>query len=521
MNRRPFLAAISGTIASLAGCSMFDSSDPPDEREPETPKSADVFDHTVDMVADAGCDPTGTEPCNDAIKSAAEDDTLLRFPAGTYQFSSAVTISEIDRLAIVGEGDVRFRPPDEFNGHFLRFGVGQLYVENVDVDLRADNTAAGIQCVTDNGFSIRDMNVLGRGTHEDDNVASAFALAVRNPDATGIVKNVVARKGSAWGRYKGGNGRIGIWVGSLNQGTVEIVDCQFEEFGNNGIYASRTTGNVQVKGGVYRNNNVSSIRISGNGSFVDGARIDIDVDRYVGPRDGESQNFALRGIVVEQGTARLPAKPAGVVIRNCDISVNENPARNAGIAGWGTARTITVENCRIHVENDGSRAVHQSGRNTVGNHPSPEGDRWVRLENVDIDGSAAGDTAIQLVDASKSVLRNCRINNDGDNRDGIRLIRSADSTIDGGSIETTRYPMLMSFADTDKECMVTIKNTPILVGTDVADANGSRTVLNVGANDPYCVTLDTALAPLSTTPEGQLAITRLQETGQLTMVSGD
>ena len=34
------------------------------------------FKRTVDMVADAGCDPTGEEPCDAKIRAAADDYTL-------------------------------------------------------------------------------------------------------------------------------------------------------------------------------------------------------------------------------------------------------------------------------------------------------------------------------------------------------------------------------------------------------------------------------------------------------------
>ena len=41
------------------------------------------FKRTVNMVEDAGCDPTGNEPCDEQLQAAADDYTLLKFPAGT------------------------------------------------------------------------------------------------------------------------------------------------------------------------------------------------------------------------------------------------------------------------------------------------------------------------------------------------------------------------------------------------------------------------------------------------------
>ena len=77
------------------------------------------FDTVVDMVDDAGCDPNGDEPCGDAIKSEAGENTLLKFPAGTYKLTEKTAVSDYSNFGIVGEGDVTFTVPDDFQEKLL------------------------------------------------------------------------------------------------------------------------------------------------------------------------------------------------------------------------------------------------------------------------------------------------------------------------------------------------------------------------------------------------------------------
>lgn len=103
------------------------------------------FERTVDMVGDAGCDPSGNEPCDQAIRNAADDYTLLRFPAGEYKITDKTVVLGATNLGFLGEGDVSFVVPERFNEKVVVAdkGTGLLF-ENIDIDQRAAGATPGL-----------------------------------------------------------------------------------------------------------------------------------------------------------------------------------------------------------------------------------------------------------------------------------------------------------------------------------------------------------------------------------------
>ena len=320
------------------------------------------------------------------------------------------------------------------------------------------------------GFHVENVEYLGRGTHSGDSrTPYALVAHAESTDATGTVKNLVAKKGSAWAHYNGADGRIGIFAGGGHEGTLRIVDCQLEEFGNNGIYANDNTGNVQVIGGVYRNNNVDAIRIGGAGSYVDGALIEVDPAKYTGPRTKEDRAFNMRGIVIAQKPEKWGWKDAGAEIRNCDIHIRENPSgSSAAVHAWPTARTVSVVDSTIRME-EGSPAIRRDSQRDTSIRRASSGARWVRCVNVDVSGTGRGSTAVLLEDADGSEVTGSLIVQEGPGSDGVTFENSTDCLVSGGQIETTRYPV---HVQTDRrqlgeeECLVTFRNRPRLLTTD-------------------------------------------------------
>lgn len=497
MERRRYLRLLgAGAIGALAGCqsSPDDGSDGTATRAPDRTTSApatereveeervenleEEFDTVVNVVEDLDCDPSGERPCNDAVVEAAEDRTLFRFPEGTYQFSGYTPLRELDRVGIVGDGDVTFRPPRGFNDKLLDIEASWAVCRNFDIDIRETNTTAGLRVVSDEGFHVEDIEYLGRGIHRDDSVVDGLFPVVRDPDGVGVVKNLVSKKGSAWGHY--GDGRAGIYVGSMNRGTVKVVDCQLEEFGGPGIYATATPGNVQVIGGTYRNNNVASIRIGGEGSFVDGAFVEASLEKYTGPRTREDQAFRLRGIVINQKSAYVD-KPPGAEIRNAEIRIRDVPSPGGGIAVFGPGKTATVRDTVVSNDNDGAPAVFREGQQAFDHHPASEGERWLHMENVTVEGSASDGTAVVVRDAPNSILRNCDIQADGEQRDGVRFVTSPTSMIDGGSVLTTGFPVSIESGPIpdDHDVLLYLQNGPELESTGTEGSEEKLLVDNV------------------------------------------
>ncbi|WP_323192746.1 hypothetical protein [Halostella sp. PRR32] len=387
------------------------------------------FDRVVDAVDDLGLDPNGNGNVEGTLANKVQSGTLVRFPEGTYQFGGAYDMP--DRVGFVGEGDVKFRPPNGFNNPLLDTGLrgssDNLLVEGIDIDLRADNTTCSIRFVVDNRFHIEDMEILGRGMHSGSRTAYAFLAGVRNADGVGVIRNITAKKGSRIGKYKGGNGRVGIW-GAVGQGTLKCQNLDFREFGNNGIYASRTKMKVQVEDSYFENNNVCGVRISGDGSYVENCEIVTDVDNYTGPRPISTGSFNPRGIIVEQAKMSQTSDwriPAGAEVRNCDVWAKSSPLLQSVIEHGPQGRSLLIKNTRVRCDVDGTPAIR---RDRPGNIPwrkdqdTPPEPHWTRMENVQVTGNANGGAAVQLMGGDGSEVRNSCIQQKGSNRTGVQIL---------------------------------------------------------------------------------------------------
>ena len=391
------------------------------------------FQNEVNIVDDFGADPTGSEAIDGALDRAISDNTLIVFPEGTYTFSQRHIVNGL-RVGFLGEGDVTVKAPSGYNNQFLISGTNdpakEVLFENIDIDHSANNSVAGLRFNTRNGCHIQDVEFLGRGTHSNNEVVGAVTVSITNRDANGVIKNVVARKGSAWGHYNGGRGRIGIGVFWPHRGTVKVIDCVMEEFGNNGMYATRHNGNVQVEGGLYRNNNAANVRIHGEGSYCKGVTVEVDPAKYTGPDSQTGNAFSLRGIVFEQGHEKAWGwKAPGTYVEDCTVIIRENSSGVCpAIQSKYTGRTLEITNTKVVYDVNGQPAIRRDAAVNRYRAPSPD-PRWLKMDNVSITGNAANSTAVKVKDGDGSVVQNCCINMSGSGEDGIIFGRSDNCTV--------------------------------------------------------------------------------------------
>lgn len=416
------------------------------------------------MVAETGCDPTGAESCADAIESAARAGRALEFPSGRYRIDRPLSVEADGPVGFLGP-EARLVPEQGFNDMVLSADAPGVWVDGLDVDIRAPETTAGLSVTAETWFRVDDVTYHGRGDHPARKAPFAFDLVIREPQGYGLARGLTATQGTAIGHYDNGAGRGGIWVGPPNQGTVRIENCRLAEFANNGVYGSRTAGNVEVIGGVFRNNNVASLRLGGQGSFVRDAHVEIDVDAYEGPRTRLDDQFATRGIVVEQGPT-TNIKPPGAAIRNCTLAVHSTPANGAAISAWSTARTLSIVDTTITVDVDDFRALFRAPRRQSGNRAPSDLPRWVRADGLDVRGDAAGGETVRLADAPASWFRDCRIAQSGRGRAGIHLLASPDTAVDGGRIATDGVPLRLTDFDsiTPESCLLSVTGDPVVSG---------------------------------------------------------
>jgi len=293
----------------------------------------------VNLVEDYGADPTGSDPVDDQIASATEPNTLIIIPDGEYLFSDEVYVSPKGNVGFLAEdgAEPRFVASPGHNDNLLNiYDLPAALFEGIDIDIQQSETTAGLRVVVSDRFHIQDVTYLGRGTHPDSDVTNALTLELGNSDGTGIVRNVKALKGSAIGNYKSGEGRTGAWVGGGTNGTVRFENCRFEEFGNNGLYCGRTPGNVQVIGGTYRNNNIANVRIAGDGSYIENATVEVNVDQYTGPAPG-TEAYNTRGIVIDPGST---SKPPGARVTDCEVIMETVDSSSGAVCVVDWADTV-------------------------------------------------------------------------------------------------------------------------------------------------------------------------------------
>jgi hypothetical protein len=157
------------------------------------------FEETVNMVAEAGCDPTGGESCREEIMKYAADDTLLLFPEGTYLLDTDddthVVLEGYDSLGLAGENEnVTFEFTSNTDGYkdIEVSNVGQFAYKNLDWDITAENCAPGFAVRVRDRLHIENWEVVGR---QDNSGGFTLQPGIANTDGIGIIKKYVAKDG--------------------------------------------------------------------------------------------------------------------------------------------------------------------------------------------------------------------------------------------------------------------------------------------------------------------------------------
>jgi len=409
------------------------------------------FDRVVDAVDDLGLDPRGGGAISGTL-SDVPSGTLVEFPDGTYQLG-ATDIEVNDRVGFVGTGDVTWRFDSGYRGRFLRASVDEFLFEGIDIDQTSKKEVSGhMRLLIGDRCVVENVTYLGRGY----SAGYAFKPHAVESDAVVVLRNVSVPYGANPSVYGGNNdlfGRIGVFAGERHHGLLRILDCEFSDFGNNGIYASRTNGDVQVEDSYFLNNGVTGIRISGGGSWVKRCVVEVDTSKYEGP--ALDDGWGTWGIKAEnemghRTEAEYPIREAGCLVEDCKVllkDINDGGKVGAGIKVGLAERSLTVRNTEIHVDIDDGlgRSTHavlrsnpygdwDSYRKDVEVAPKPHS---IVLDNVTVTGSAAGDAAVRIVNSEDSVVRNSCIQQTGSNRAGIRVFGSDGTVLEDSNVNVT------------------------------------------------------------------------------------
>lgn len=515
MERRRLLGLVGGGLAgATAGCAEF-LRGPDEESPPSGPGTATgsgpstrpgtttgsptgtgnrpafQFDTVVDMVADAGCDPNGEQPCDAAVRNAVDHNTLLEFPPGEYLFAEELTVPWVEHFGIAGTGDgpgaVRFRRPRGasdrvFNVRDSRY----VLVANLTMDQTDDTeTNAGFVVLSRTGLHVEDVAIVG---YSPPSGTVDLIADVTRSSGSGRVVRFRSTGGGPVGVYPAGHPVI--YSGPQHRGLLQLVDCHVEEGGSGGggVYASRTRGAVQVLGGLFRNNDVAQIRVAGEGSLVRGARVVVDPENASHVRGTYD---TVRGLWWESG---WQGKSGGVV-EDCEFvagSVPTNPRALLQIDGTAGAITVRDSSFELDVPGGAYWGVFASppGVSQMGGPPPRPWD--VTLDGVTVAGRAAGTAAVRIDGRPDTRLLDLGVSQRGP-WDGVVLGQPHGARIEGGSIRAGRYPLRIAFdAEAGDGCPLVVSDLDRLESRTRDRPEGAVTVpLQDGGAEGVCLDGDT------------------------------
>jgi hypothetical protein len=395
--------------------------------------TAPNFSRTVDAVKEFGVDPKGNRPINEDIDSIPED-TLVVFPPGKYLMSGMVQV-DATKCGLVGAGYKSNSPPKSGKkattfavesgtraGFEFRMKTG--LVGNFVLDQTASKATMGLKAGSSGFVQYRD--VVWNGVV--DTVGSA---AVDKKDylcAIQAEKGATARCTRFVMQYNGipGTKNIGaknaFWCGTSNQGTAQIEDCQVVGNASNGVYGGRTPGNVQIKGGTWRNNAVSQNRLSGAKSWSDGVTIEIDAKSYKGPTGdygGFNQKIGTSGIQIERGDNGI-SKPSGAQVRNADIRIRSTgkSGLRAGIGVLGSGGGLKIKNTRIVIQVDRPAVTAESPGGGYAGYTAPQ-PHTITITDSLLTGTNANPT-VRVSGRENSLIRNTCLKIPGASQDSIQ-----------------------------------------------------------------------------------------------------
>lgn len=371
--------------------------------------SRSTYETVVDVV-EAGADPTGSEPIDDVLEEYNEDDTYLAFPDGEYLVNELILYGR-SNFAMVGEGDATLIPgPDHSTDVWIGGAdVESLTFEGFTLDHTGDDVHPTVGFTAIDDLVVRDVTKVGY--HDGSN--TAFGFCVSDEDGTGLVENLRLTDGSI-------PEAVATYVAT--EGELTFRDCHIEKFGNNGLYASLSNGPVHVEGGVYRNNDISQVRLGSPGSTVTGATIAVDDPR---PTD---QN--MRGIRVSDG-------PGPVTIDNCDIHMERGPGGGGVVVAY-SGGSFVLQNSRIFVGPDyhviGSDGTSTSFAVYVDEATGIDDPGTRHVERVAITGGGSYRGAAIFRRDHNSIEDVC-IHQSGMERNGLVFDESVDNTVVNANID--------------------------------------------------------------------------------------
>jgi hypothetical protein len=452
------------------------------------------FDRVLNAVEDLGMDPTGNEPIDDRLQRAVADDTLIEFPPGTYTYDSKTTGSPRNfglRSTTGNMDDVTIQPVPE-GGRFIEFrnGASHVLLEGItfdDLSEAKNNTGVTIVLVIDDELQLHDLQWVGHQAWQN-----SLSARVADPDGVGVIQNVHLDQKTALQDYPNSIIRASVW--GDHEGTLYWRDCVIANAGSNGLYAGRNPGNVRLENCLFRNNQVSSFRIGGGGSYAKNCKVVVDLQDATYYDASDYQNAS--GVGIEVGYE----DDGGTLVENCEF-IYKNTTGGKLFEVWGNHGSATIRDCFFYNEVDGRKTFRAEKPGTGSTGVSASGSQRITIENcVFIDDGDDDDAVVDIEGRDDSTVRNCCISGTG-SRPGIEFkdaggcsVSDTNVNIGGDAIVRNDASVTTSGLTFDESCPV-----PSSTPSD-SEPSLDRTLELAGDGtslDSYSVTVDGEVAAVS------------------------
>lgn len=406
-NRRSYLKAGAATAIGTVGLSG--------QATAET-RDGISFNQVVDAVDDLGMDPNGNQAIDGKLDDAWGSGTLIEFPPGEYLVTREHNWFSDSNCGMVGKTgnreDVEFVFPSGYDDRFLnvRFGKNWLIGHFTIQQTEDKQTGVGCSFAPDDNAKIRNLEIAGYNPRHKQR---GLSMTVYESNGSALLDRYVRKGGSDVGDYP--SGTQALLISREHKGTIKITDPHVENAGENGIYASRCPGEVQIEGGYFANNDVASVRIAGEGSYVKDSTFVIDTDNA--NNSGSFDN--VRGLWIESGDQQF----TGGRVENCDFIMKS--ANNSGglLLVHTTAGDVEIENCRFQNETRWGTLHALKPSNVSGSGP-------VNVRNCSFTGghSSPNHGAIDLEGRDQSLVSDCCIQMGGSNH-GVVVENASGCTV--------------------------------------------------------------------------------------------
>ena len=446
-----------------------------------------TFDRVVDAVDDLGMDPTGGEPIDGALDGAYRTGTLVEFPPGDYLVTDTHVWNDgVSRFGMVGTGDshkdVQFVFPPGNNGDKFRFisstsGSHHLLANLSIQQTMDDTTSADIWFAHSDGSLIQDVEWLGRTPTDNDHRRQLLGFDCTTTDGVMTLRRVYMRESAVLPGYP--DGVAGIRVGAGHDGEILMEDCHIEQRGSSSFRSTHGSGVLHVKGGLFKNNDNTNMRIAAGDhpskvSWIKGAKLVVDADNlneYAKDGDRLESPEGLRVDATGNGYT-------GVVIEDCEFVYKSAPGSRGivTVPSWSDHGSFVMRNCSI-VNDAGVQTIHAQDADT-GSITPPYGPV---LDGVHIEGSSSSQPrgCVVAIDADRddTDIRNTCIHFPDADTDGVHISGSrncnvSDSMIDVGGRATVfdGSDVTSSNITTDGVC---VNDSGTSDGTDDSGSGGT------------------------------------------------